>query len=122
MNESFLDSATLRENVVSLARNIGYVPRSKTAARASISFNVTANSTSSQMVLQPGLVCVGRSNDSDIVFSISETITANTTVNNGVATASFGSVTAPIQVLEGTFIKSQFACRQQCKHFPVGYF
>ena len=108
VNESFLDSATLRENVVSLARNIGYVPRSKTAARASISFNVTANSTSTQMVLQPGLVCVGRSNDSDIVFSISETITANTTVNNGVATASFGSVTAPIQVLEGTFIKSQF--------------
>ena len=28
VNESFLDSATLRENVVSLARNIGYVPRS----------------------------------------------------------------------------------------------
>ncbi len=33
-NESFLDSATIRENVVSLARNIGYVPRSKTAAVA----------------------------------------------------------------------------------------
>ena len=31
-NESFIDSATLRENVVSLARNIGYVPRSKRAA------------------------------------------------------------------------------------------
>ena len=29
VNESFIDSATLRENVVSLARNIGYVPRSK---------------------------------------------------------------------------------------------
>ena len=27
VNESFIDSATLRENVVSLARNIGYVPR-----------------------------------------------------------------------------------------------
>ena len=39
-NESFLDSATLRENVVSLARNIGYVPRSKTAAKASITFSV----------------------------------------------------------------------------------
>ena len=35
-NESFLDSATIRENVVSLARNIGYVPRSKTAATAQI--------------------------------------------------------------------------------------
>ena len=29
VNESFLDGATVRENVVSLARNIGYVPRSR---------------------------------------------------------------------------------------------
>ena len=108
VNESFLDSATLRENVVSLARNIGYVPRSKSAARASISFNVTANSTSSSITLQPGLVCVGRSNDSDIVFSVSESIVAATTVNSGIATASFGSATSPIEVLEGTFLTSQF--------------
>jgi hypothetical protein len=39
-NECFLDSATLRENVVSLARNIGYVPRSRRSARAKISFTV----------------------------------------------------------------------------------
>ena len=108
VNESFLDSATLRENVVSLARNIGYVPRSKTAARASISFTVTANTTSPTMTLQPGLVCVGRQNDSDIVFSISESIVANTTVNAGVGVASFGSVSSPIEVLEGTFLTSQF--------------
>jgi len=37
-NEVFIDSATLRENVVALARNIGYVPRSKKAARAKITF------------------------------------------------------------------------------------
>ena len=108
VNESFLDSATLRENVVSLARNIGYVPRSKSAARASISFNVTANSTSSEIKLQPGLVCVGRSNDSDVVFSISEEIVASTTVTSGIATASFGSAVNPIDVLEGTFLTSQF--------------
>ena len=108
VNESFLDSATLRENVVSLARNIGYVPRSKTASRASISFDVTANSTSTELRLQPGLVCVGRSNDSDIVFSISEEIVASTTVTSGIATASFGSVSSPIDVLEGTFLTSQF--------------
>ena len=108
VNESFLDSATLRENVVSLARNIGYVPRSKTASRASISFDVTANSTSTELRLQPGLVCVGRSNDSDIVFSISEEIVASTTVTSGIATASFGSVASPIDVLEGTFLTSQF--------------
>ena len=108
VNESFLDSATLRENVVSLARNIGYVPRSKTASRASVSFDVTANSTSTELRLQPGLVCVGRSNDSDVVFSISEELIASTTVTSGIATASFGSVSEPIDILEGTFLTSQF--------------
>ena len=39
-NEVFLDSATLRENVVSLARNIGYVPRSTTCSIANVSFFV----------------------------------------------------------------------------------
>ena len=40
-NEVFIDSATLRENVVSLARNIGYIPRSKKSSRTNISFFVT---------------------------------------------------------------------------------
>ena len=40
-NEVFLDSATLRENVVSIARNIGYLPRSRKSARANISFEAT---------------------------------------------------------------------------------
>ena len=43
-NEVFIDSATLRENVVSLARNIGYVPRSRKSARAKISFFVDTRS------------------------------------------------------------------------------
>ena len=104
VNESFLDSATLRENVVSLARNIGYVPRSKTAARALVKFQVATNTNSSTITLQPGLVCVGTQDDSDFVFSISESIT--TTVNNGFA--QFGSVNNPIKVLEGTYLTSQF--------------
>ena len=36
-NEVFIDSATLRENVVSLARNIGYVPKSRKSSQANIS-------------------------------------------------------------------------------------
>ena len=58
VNESFLDSATVRENVVSLARNIGYVPRSRTAAKAQVSFNVSEVDTPI-ITLQAGLVCVG---------------------------------------------------------------
>ena len=44
-NEVFIDSATLRENVVALARNIGYVPRSRKSSRASINFTVEAGTT-----------------------------------------------------------------------------
>ena len=104
VNESFLDSATLRENVVSLARNIGYVPRSKTAARASIKFQVATTTSSPTLTLQPGVVCIGTEDNTDFVFSISESIT--TTVNNGLA--QFGTTDEPIRVLEGTFLTSRF--------------
>ena len=58
-NEVFIDSATIRENVVSLARNIGYVPRSRKAARAKISFFVdTSDYTNapSSLILKAGVV------------------------------------------------------------------
>lgn len=46
VNEVFIDSAVLRENVISLARNIGYVPRSKRASRALVSFLAEVPATS----------------------------------------------------------------------------
>ena len=104
VNESFLDSATLRENVVSLARNIGYVPRSRTAAKASVSFNVQTTTTSPTLTLQAGLVCIGSANDTSYVFSVPENVT--TTVKDGVAT--FGTATDPLSVYQGTFLSKQF--------------
>ena len=102
VNESFLDSATLRENVVSLARNIGYVPRSRTSARAQISFSVQRPSgdTSSQVTLQRGLVCTGSSANTSYVFSIPEDITRKFV--GGVAT--FNN----IEIYEGTYLTKQF--------------
>ena len=114
VNESFLDSATVRENVVSLARNIGYVPRSKTAAKATISFDIQVDDTSpdiSTVTLNAGLVCIGSSNDITYTFSIGEDITTTITEelfdSNGVKTgykASFDS----IDVLQGTFVRKTF--------------
>ncbi len=103
-NEAFLDSATIRENVVSLARNIGYVPRSRTSARASVYFDVTTSSSSSTLTLDAGLVCVGNANDTSYIFSVPEPIT--TTIINGIA--KFGTVDNPINVYQGTFLKKQF--------------
>ena len=69
VNESFLDSATLRKNVVSLARNIGYVPRSRTASTANVTFRVNTTSTTPTLTLEAGLVCVGNTNDSSYTYS-----------------------------------------------------
>ena len=100
VNESFLDSATLRENVVSLARNIGYVPRSRAAAKAEISFSINTTSNTSTLTLAAGLVCVGATENTTVMFSIPSSIT--TTVNNGVA--SFNN----IEVYQGTYLSKQF--------------
>ena len=100
VNESFLDSATLRENVVSLARNIGYVPRSRTAARATISFTVSTTEDTPTLTLKRGLVCVGTANDTSYTFSIPNDVT--TTVTGGVA--SFENV----EIYQGTYLSKKF--------------
>ena len=108
VNESFLDSATLRENVVSLARNIGYVPRSTTSAKAVISFEATAPvdgngaPTTSTLTLKAGVVCVGRSSDSSYTFSIVDDITAP--VDTTTAKAQFSNIT----VYEGSLLSKTF--------------
>ena len=102
VNESFLDSATLRENVVSLARNIGYVPRSRVAAKAEISFSVTiADTQTSTLDLEAGLVCVGSSNDTNYVFSVPERIVTTVDSNQN---ATFSNIT----VHQGTFLEKSF--------------
>jgi len=115
-NESFLDSATLRENVVSLARNIGYVPRSNTAAKASITFSVEIDDAASQIpfvTLKPGLVAVGQANESTYRFSIPESISAiveNVTNEDGSVSrvATFGTQTNPITTYQGTLVENTF--------------
>ena len=100
VNESFLDSATVRENVVSLARNIGYVPRSRTAAKAQISFKVSTTTDTPILTLQAGLVCVGSVDNTSYVFSIPDNISTN--VVDG--TAYFDK----IDIYQGTFLTKQF--------------
>ena len=99
VNESFLDSATVRENVVSLARNIGYVPRSRTAAKAQVSFNIPTTATPT-LTLQAGLVCIGSVDNTSYTFSIPDNISSN--VVDGIA--SFND----IEIYQGTFLTKQF--------------
>ncbi len=104
VNEAFIDSATIRENVVSLARNIGYVPNSKRAARAKVSFTVdtTGFLDVKSVTLKAGIVAQGAVQSGSFVFAIPEDITVPVD-NFGIA--SFNS----ISIYEGTFLTKTFS-------------
>ena len=114
VNESFLDSATLRENVVSLARNIGYVPRSNNSAKSIISFSITIEGTNTQKLsLQKGLVCKGIIENTSYLFSVVEDITVQTedasfVGENGNDINSVRADFNNIEVLQGTFLTKKF--------------
>lgn len=101
-NEVFIDSATLRENIVSLARNIGYIPSSRKSAKANISFFVeVTNPLVRTVTLKSGVVCNTSSfGRSAYVFSILDDITVP--VIDGIA--SFDG----IEIYEGSYVNTNF--------------
>ena len=115
-NESFLDSATIRENVVSLARNIGYVPRSKTSAVATIKLgdveindNIVTPSVPF-IELRPGLVCVGSINNTTYRFSIPDEVTSSRIITKEVdgVKRRFAQFDDNISIYEGTLLQRLF--------------
>lgn len=107
-NEVFIDSAVLRENVISLARNIGYVPRSKRASKATVSFlaEVPAANTTPTLTLKAGIVATGSANDFGFAFAIPQDISVPVSEYDGV-TPRFASFN-DIEIYEGTFLKNTF--------------
>ena len=102
VNESFIDSATLRENVVSLARNIGYVPRSTKSATADITFTANLSGLGARSVkLKKGVVALGGAENSNYIFSIPDDITVTPDIN-GIAAFS------GIKIYEGNLLKKTF--------------
>jgi hypothetical protein len=106
-NESFLDSATIRENVVSLARNIGYVPRSKRSATATIKIDdidlgTTNDSTPKFITLRSGLVCVGNQDNTTYRFSLPDNVSSTRVKDIG--GNSFAQFDDDITIYEGTYL------------------
>ena len=104
-NEVFIDSATLRENVVSLAKNIGYTPRPRRAAKALVSFAVDVGETTAVSVtLKKGIVATTAATfgGTNYTFSIPEDITVGV---DDTGLALFDSIT----VYEGVYIQQEFS-------------
>ena len=102
-NEVFIDSATLRENVVALARNIGYVPRSKKASTATINFTVEPGITPppTTITLKKGPVAASNAfGGQSFVFGVTKDVTKP--VIDGVA--SF----LDLDIKEGTVVDQKF--------------
>jgi hypothetical protein len=104
-NEVFIDSATLRENVVALSRNIGYIPRSKKAATATVSFFVDASNitpTPSSLTLRRGPVAStsGSFGNQSFIFSILEDVTVP--VVNNIA------IFEDLRIYEGSLLTNSF--------------
>ena len=104
-NEVFIDTATLRENIVSLARNIGYVPRPRQAARSTVTFFVDTEGIDpppATLTLKKGPVAASAAGfaGQSYVFSILSDISVP--VNNGIA--EFNDV----EVFEGTLLTQTY--------------
>lgn len=102
VNECFLDSATLRENVVSLARNIGYVPRSSRSASSTVNFSVDLGTNDTRVViLKAGQVALGNQQGGQYIFSIPDDFVATVDDNN---VALFNNLT----LYEGVYLTKTF--------------
>ena len=109
-NEVFIDSATLRENVVSLSRNVGYLPRSRKASVANISFLVdVSNTTATSVTLKAGIVGLsGTVGKKTLTFSIANDITV---VVDSDGIANFTN----IDVFQGTYLKQTYTVSSRNK-------
>ncbi len=86
VNEMFLDSATLRDNVVALAKQLGYRPKSATASRAVVTstLSYTSPNAPATALLRRGKAFTALFDNTVYQYSVLDDV--RVPVNNGIAT------------------------------------
>ena len=109
VNELFIDSATLRDNVVALAKQLGYRPKSATSPIAYVSFTVTyANpTTDTELILKAGTGFI--SNFDNVIYNFVTTDDVTAQVVNDVATFT------DVPIREGTQLVNTFVINSSSK-------
>ena len=109
VNELFIDSATLRDNVVALAKQLGYRPKSITSPTAYIDFSITYKNptTDRELFLKKGTGFVAEYDNNVYQYIVLDDVGAQ--VVNDVATFT------NIAVREGTQIVSNFTVNTALK-------
>ena len=100
VNELFIDSATLRDNVVALAKQLGYRPKSATSPTAYISFTVTYSNTTTdtELILKAGTGFI--TSYDNAIYNYVTTQDVKAQVVNNVATFT------DVELREGTYLKN----------------
>ena len=109
VNELFIDSATLRDNVVALAKQLGYRPKSITSPTAYVSFavNYTNPTTDTELILKKGTGFITQYDNTIYQYIVLDDVKAQ--VINNVATYE------NVAVREGTQITSNFTVNTALK-------
>ncbi len=74
ISEMFLDSAQLKESVVSHAKHLNYLPKSKTSARSLLNITINANDNPSLITIPKNTVFTARYGTKSYFFSTNETV------------------------------------------------
>lgn len=100
-NEMFLDSASLRDSVISHAKELNYTPRSFTSSQAKV--DITVNSTDSTLksiVIPRGTSMISRVGDKTYTFTTDDVVT--------VASSNGTFIATDIDVYEGIFLSDTY--------------
>ena len=102
VNELFIDSASLRDNVVAIAKQLGYTPKSKTSPTAYVDFTVDySNPTSDiELNLQAGSGFISTYDNTIYQYVVEETVKAPVANNKAVFTN--------VPLREGTRVSQTF--------------
>lgn len=105
-NEMFLDSAELKDSVVSHAKELNYTPRSFKSAEATIQLNITTNDTTLRtMVIPKGFTFTSKMLNKTYTFSTNENIVVDDyTINSSSLTFNTGNIT----ISEGYYVTDNF--------------
>ena len=111
-NEVFFDSASVRENVVSLAKLVGYTPRSAKASKAVINLDIIVNPQTAALTLKKGNAFIGSNGDGSFVFSVLSDVTREAYMDaNGVRRVTFSN----LEIYQGSFLNLSYTVDQSTR-------
>lgn len=82
LNESFLDSAVLRNSALSRAKELNYLPSSAKSSRARIKVEFTASGENAPYIIPKGALMTSLVKNDSYTFTIGETLTVASADNN----------------------------------------